>query len=578
MSTRVRSNPVIHTMRSALFVAFLMNPLWLDAQQPAVVTELQQQRIGELFSDISTETPGCAVAIYRRGRVVYSRGFGSADLEHGVPITPSSRFDIGSTSKQFTAAAVLLLEQDGVLSLDDDVRKWIPELHDFGETITIRHLLHHTSGLRDYIGLLVLGGADIDDVTTDDDALRVIARQRELDFPSGSAHAYSNTGYFLASVIVRRAGGKSLRDFASERIFGPLGMTATTYIDDHTEVLPERAIGYSPTEDAGSYARDVSNWEQNGDGGIFTTVEDLALWDRNFYSGTVGGEVLIRGLLERDTLIDGEPIDYARGLFHAEIAGRPAVMHGGAWGGYRAELVRIPSEELSVAILSNNATIDPSGRAEEVMMILLGEERSEPALQNESTSGTEPVEVAIDPSLFDRYVGEYRLDIAPDVIMTIYRDGDRYMSRVTGQSAVEIYPSSDSTFFLRVVEAGLTFHRGTGGEVTQLTIHQGGNDMIARRLARPTITTEELDRYTGSWYSPELDRYYRITREGESLHGTFGDNPAATLDSDGDNIFSADAPFPHRLTFATDDSGTLTEMRLTYGRAKGILFERVGGD
>lgn len=283
-------------------------------------------------------------------------------------------------------------------------------------------------------------------------------------------------------------------------------------------------------------------------------------------------------LLERDTLADGEPIDYARGLFHTEIAGRPAVMHGGAWGGYRAELVRIPSEEISVAILSNNATIDPSSLGEEMMMILLGEEKSQPAPQSEPTSGTEPVEVAIDPSMFDRYVGEYRFDIAPDVVMTIYRDGDRYLSRVTGQSAVEIYPSSDSTFFLRVVEAGLTFDRDASGEAVQVTIHQGGNDVIARRITRPTITTEELDRYTGSWYSPELDRHYLITREGESLHGTFGDNPAATLDSHGDHVFSAGTPFPHRITFATDDSGTVTAMRLSYGRAKGILFERVEGD
>ncbi|HWA15254.1 MAG TPA: serine hydrolase domain-containing protein, partial [Gemmatimonadales bacterium] len=268
--------------------ALLLLAAPLAAQQQPVLPA-----VDSIFAHVDKgDSPGCALGVYQDGKLAYARGYGMANLELGVPITSRSVFDIGSTSKQFTAASVVLLSLDGKLSLDDDIRKWVPELPSYGKTITIRHILHHTSGLRDYIGLMVLAGADYDDLTTEQEALDIIVRQKALNFQPGAEYLYSNTGYFLAGIIVKRASGKSLREFAHERIFQPLGMIHTRFRDDHTEWVPERTTAYSPRE-GGGFAIDMSNWEQVGDGAVVTTVEDLLKWDNNFYLPTVGGTRMV---------------------------------------------------------------------------------------------------------------------------------------------------------------------------------------------------------------------------------------------------------------------------------------------
>ncbi|MGH9381900.1 MAG: serine hydrolase domain-containing protein, partial [Thermoanaerobaculia bacterium] len=243
--------------------------------------------IDAVFVDYDrTDSPGCALGVVRDGELVYARGYGMANLEHGVPITPGTVFDIGSTSKQFAATATVLLAEEGRLSLDDEVRKWIPELRDYGAPLTIRHLLHHTSGLRDYLTLMSLVGTSFDGLTTDDDALDIIARQRELNFPPGSEHLYSNSGYFLLSQIIERASGQSLREYAGTRIFEPLGMDDTHFHDDHTHVVPRRATAYAPLSEDGAFRIDMSLFEQTGDGAVYTTIDDLVRWDGNFYHPT----------------------------------------------------------------------------------------------------------------------------------------------------------------------------------------------------------------------------------------------------------------------------------------------------
>src|SRR5580692_10180085 len=240
--------------------------------------------VDEVFEDLTAPgSPGCALGVYRDGQMIYAKGYGLANVEDSVPITPKSVFDIGSTSKQFTAASILLLEKQGKLSVNDDVRKYIPELPDYGPQITILHLLNHTSGLRDYLTLMDLAGINTDSVTTDEDALEIITRQKALNFAPGSDWLYSNTGFFLLSVIVKRVSGKTLREFAAENIFIPLGMSHTQFRDDHKALIPNRAMAYDPKELKDGYTLDVSYFEQTGDGAVHTSVEDLLKWDENFY-------------------------------------------------------------------------------------------------------------------------------------------------------------------------------------------------------------------------------------------------------------------------------------------------------
>jgi CubicO group peptidase (beta-lactamase class C family) len=328
--------------------------------------------VDEVFEDLTASgSPGCALGVYRNGQMIYAKGYGLANVEEGVPITPKSVFDIGSTSKQFTAASILLLEKQGKLSVNDDVRKYLPELPDYGNKITILNLLNHTSGLRDYLTLMELAGIPTDSVTTDEDALALIARQRVLNFAPGSEWLYSNTGFFLLSTIVKRVSGKTLREFAGENIFTPLGMTQTQFRDSHTSLIANRALAYDANEKRGGYTLNVSYFEQTGDGAVHTSVEDLLKWDENFYTGQIGGKIFLAELQEHGKLNNGKVLDYAKGLNVAEYRGLHTVRHGGSWGGYRAELLRFPDQHFSVACLCNVGNANPARRANEVADVYL---------------------------------------------------------------------------------------------------------------------------------------------------------------------------------------------------------------
>lgn len=369
--------------------------------------------VDAIFSDLSKPgSPGCSLAVARKGKIIYQRGYGLANIEENVAITPQTVFDIGSTSKQFTAASILLLEKQGKLSVNDDVRKYIPELPDYGKKITILHLLNHTSGLRDYLSLMDLAGIHTDSVTTDEDALQIIARQRALNFDPGSEWLYSNTGYFLLSVIVKRVSGKTLLEFAAENIFTPLAMTHTQYRDDHTSLLPGRALAYEAKEkDKGDgFHLSVSYFEQTGDGAVHTSVEDLLKWDENFYTGQVGGKDLLAELQEQGKLNSRKVLDYAKGLSIGNYRGLRTVSHGGAWGGYRAQLLRFPEQHFSVVCLCNLANANPSKRAGQVADIYLNSLMKPKEDKKESEEREEKKENEVTVEQLKAYMGDYWSD------------------------------------------------------------------------------------------------------------------------------------------------------------------------
>lgn len=275
-------------MRRAL--ALLVAPAVAGTASAQTLSEPMARRIDAVYAKYSAPSaPGCVVGVYQDGRIVYARGYGSANIEYDAPITPQTPFIMGSVSKQFTAAAIALLIEDGRIKATDDVRKYIPELHDYGKTITIDHLVHHTSGLRDFWTLVQAADMRNDDGYDAGDVLRLAARQRHLNFEPGAEYNYSNTGYVLLGIVVQRVTGRTLREFAAERIFGPLGMTHSHFHDDHTEPDRGRASAYVPAKDGG-WKIDVWNNDIVGQGGLMTTVEDLQKWDENFYTGKVGGQ------------------------------------------------------------------------------------------------------------------------------------------------------------------------------------------------------------------------------------------------------------------------------------------------
>jgi CubicO group peptidase (beta-lactamase class C family) len=275
-----------------------------------------------------------------------------ANLEHNIPISSTTVFRIASTSKQFTATCVILLAEQGKLSLNDDVRKYLSEMPEYESPITIRHLIHHTSGIRDYLELIELAGMSDHDYYTDEEALEMLTRQKELNFKPGDEYLYSNSGYLLLSIIVQRGSGKSLHEFAEEHIFKPLGMRNTHFHDDHRMIVKNRAAGYSPRENDGYQIR-MTTLDIVGDGGVFTTIEDLFLWDQNFYHNRLGEKNLISQLLTPGMLNNGEKLNYAFGLAVSDYRGLRLISHGGSFAGFRAQMIRFPEQKLSVICLAN---------------------------------------------------------------------------------------------------------------------------------------------------------------------------------------------------------------------------------
>ncbi|MEO7455161.1 MAG: serine hydrolase [Gemmatimonadaceae bacterium] len=321
--------------------------------------------VDSVYARYAGKVPGCAVGIYQDGRIMFAKGYGLANLEYDVPITPTTPFIVGSVSKQFTAAAIALLVEEKRIKLDDDVRKYVPELRDYGSRITIDNLVHHTSGLRDWWELVGMAGMRYDDTYSVQDVLDMTSRQRALNFKPGDRYLYSNTGYILLGVVVQRVTGKSLREFAAERFFTPLGMTSSHFQDDHRETVPGRAYAYSPVAN-GAPTINVWNNDLVGQGGVMTTVVDLQKWDENFYSGTVGGASFLQRQLERGKLNSDSTLSYAFGLIVGTYRGLPTVEHTGVTGGYRAAITRFPSKHTTITSLCNVSTAVPETLARRV--------------------------------------------------------------------------------------------------------------------------------------------------------------------------------------------------------------------
>jgi CubicO group peptidase (beta-lactamase class C family) len=460
---------------------------------PAVTDKTVTEKMNAIFGDYRRDsTPGCAVAMAKDGETVFADAYGMASLELRVPLSADSVFDIGSAAKQFTAASIVLLEQDEKLSLDDPLSRFVPELPEWSRRTTLRQMLHHTSGIRDYTELLPLAGARTADVSTEAEALDMLARQKGLDFPPGSKYSYSNSGYFLLSVVVKRASGRSLRDFAAERIFKPLGMTSTRFVDDHREVVPRRATGYAKARGSGSvasanvYRVAASDWEQNGDGGLQTTVGDLLRWARNFDDPKVGGTALVKAMTTPGRLASGEPIDYALALRVDRDRGLLRVRHGGSWAGFKAEFLRYPERRVTVVTTCNFREAVPSRYARAAARILLPE-LGEPEPPGASPAPTPTVAssgpFAVSAVSAARFAGAYYSDEIDAIFRVAVRDGGLTLTR-RGEDAERLKPLREGVFGSE--ELGpITFRTDARGSVGGFSIQVGESRFDFVRIPVP---------------------------------------------------------------------------------------------
>lgn len=472
--------------------------------------ETREAKVDQVFAKWDKPTsPGCALAVIKDGSIIYKRGYGMANLDHDIAITPATVFHVASVSKQFTAMAIHLLAKQGKLTLDDEVRKYVAEVPDLGHKITIRHLLHHTSGLRDQWSLLIMAGWRLsEDVVKDEDILELISRQKGLNFNPGDQHLYSNTGYTLLAIIVKRVSGKSLREFAEENIFKPLGMTSTFFRDDHAVIVKNQAYAYATASD--SFKLSVPNYDTVGASSLLTTVEDLAKWDQNFYDYRVGGSDVITQMQTTTTLNNGDRIGYAHGLIIGSYKGLKTVEHSGGDAGYRSHLMRFPEQKFSVACLCNLAETNPGQLSRQVadiyLQTLLKPEAPKPQ--------TETKPVTLSEEQLKSKVGVYWNPSAEDLAKITLTDGKLFFGGGIGS---ELIPLAENRFQLKIQPVDILFEAGANGRL-QMKVNPGGrNPIIFEEMETMNPTAEQLKEYAGAYYSDELDSTYRIEAQDDKI-------------------------------------------------------------
>jgi len=519
-------------------------------------TEVAPQKIDELFAAYNLHSPGCSVGVIREGNFIFRKSYGEASLELGVPLTPDSVFYMASVSKQFTAASIVLAAEQGVLSLDDDVRKYIPELPDYGHSITLRQMLHHTSGIRDFLALTYLSGRDTSALTSPDRVLKLIARQKGLNNLPGDEFIYSNSNYFLLGVVIKRATGKSLAEFARANIFQPLGMTHTLFYDDNTLVVPHRVGAYDPGKD-GKFLVDWSTlYNIVGGGGLMSNVDDLGLWDRNFYSNKLGKGTLLTELESNGVLNNGHPINYGLGLWQAKYRGLRTVEHSGGTFGYRTELLRFPEQRFSVIVLCNVENADVEGLARKISDLYL-----EKQLKTEASDTLRPGTLP-DPASF---AGTY-LDPRTHMIYTFTAVDGSLMA--WGAKLRRL----DANEFFDLVGNPITF-KSVNGTITATLTLQGETYFSGDRVPDIHVSESTLSGFAGDYHSDELEGTYNLSLVKGALKLRNGDNPPVDLNPVAPNEFQAGDL--GTVVFHGVGNDHVSGLTLFSQSARGITFQKV---
>jgi CubicO group peptidase (beta-lactamase class C family) len=546
--------------------------LLLAPVQRAAAQTPEAARVDSIFAAWARpDGPGAAVAVLKDGEIVLEQGYGSAQLEHGVPVTPATIFHVASVSKQFTAFAIALLAERGALSLDDDVRTHIPELPDFGTPVTLRHLVHHTSGLRDQWELLAIAGWRLDDVITKEHILGLAARQRALNFTPGSEYLYSNMGYTLLAEVVERVSGQPFRDFMQQHVFAPLGMTATHMHTDHEHIVPGRAYSYQGSAQAG-WRNSVLSYANAGATSLFTTAGDLARWLRNYETGEVGGAGVLARMYERGVLGNGDTIPYAFAIVRGTHAGRTTWSHGGADAGFRSAVFYFPDERLGVVVLGNASSFGAGTLAMAVADVYLDAARAgaaAPSPANSTAVATPPRNVPVPTHVLDSYEGRWEIDSLG--IFRFRRDGGTLVVDL-GERVLPMVALSDTTF--RVEGAVIRFVRA-GDRVDELVASGSEGILRGRRLSPAALTAAELAELTGDYYSPELETIYRIRVDDGVLAAHHVRHGRIVLRPVSGDRFTGNRWFFGRLQFERDSAGRIAGFRVSGGRVRDLWFLRL---
>jgi CubicO group peptidase (beta-lactamase class C family) len=545
-----------------IFRVFLLFPLVLSPIT-AAATE-SSDKVANLVSIWNKAgAPGLAWVVISNRLILEQNQFGLANLEQGTPITSKTRFNIGSLSKQFTGFAVLKLAREGKLSLDQDIRATIPELPVYPQKITIRHLLHHTSGLQDWDQLLHLAGWELDDVITHEQLFHLIKSRDELLFPPGEKFLYSNSGYTLLATAIARATGREFGEWMSQNVFEPLGMRDAVIQSRSGTIIERRAASYENAGN-GKFRQRIDNAAALGSGSVYCSIEDFAQYLQAWDDDALGRG--LERLLEREPLSDGGANDYAFGLELGKYKGRSTIGHGGAWAGFRAFMLRFPEKHLSIALFSNHGSVDPWPLVSSMAAIYLGlDETNAPRIARR--------ELELDSATLDAYVGQYEL--APGLVMTITKENGHLASQATGFPREPLFAESRTNFFFEVEDSTIAFVAGQNGLVSHLILNRQGNLMEAKKNAPFTTTPEILREYLGDYFNHDLNATYQIRLRDGALVAVHSRHSAIPLLPAERDKFSGGEWWFGEVAFRRDRESRLSGFEIRGSRIKPVWFALV---
>jgi CubicO group peptidase (beta-lactamase class C family) len=528
-------------------------------------------RADQLLSMYSKNVPGAVIGIIENGKMVYSKAYGKANLTHDLDFKLNTPTNIGSVSKQFTAYAILLLEQRGLLSTDDDVRDHIPELPDFGEVITLNNLLNHTNGYREVYNLMPMKGWYGEDNLLRSEVINTIKNQKELQALPNTEFNYNNSAFIMLAEIVKRKTDTLFPEWMKNNVFEPLGMTNSYVRQDPSHIIPKASQGYSTGENGFIESGDLS--AAYGAGGIYTTPEDLAKWLANFNEPVLGSKVLIQKMVTPRVLKNGDTLDYGFGIGVGEYRGLKRYSHGGADIAHRAMLTYFPEINSGVIALSNNASFS-TGIANDLVNLYFEDKlEKEDEEDDEGDSENEDGTYAVSEDILTSYVGKFKLEDLGMIMEYSLEDGS-LVSKVSGQSDLKLTAITDSTFTYIGVDATALFKKNGEGKVNMVIHSQGGEDYELVRLPPYEASLNELTEYSGKYFSEELETFYTIKLKDSTLIAelrNFEDIELKTAEKDN---FSADVFFIQEMAFKRDERGLINGFEISNGRTKGVSFEK----
>jgi CubicO group peptidase (beta-lactamase class C family) len=551
----------------ALLAPFISVPLY---GQP--IPDSTLKKLDQLFAGWNRpNSPGCVVGIIRNDSLIFSKGYGMANLEYSIPNTPVSIYHVASISKQFTAFSIVLLARQGKLQLDDDVRKYLPWFPNLQEKITIRHLLHHTSGIRDQWQLLATAGTRLDDVITQDQIIKILSRQRALNSKPGEKFNYCNSGYTMMAEIVKAVSGKTLRQFTDSAIFKPLSMQHTHFHDDYTEVVKNRSYSYYP-KDSATYSNSVLSYSNVGATSLFTTVDDLSKWIMNFYTHKVGDQRDIDTLTKKGRLNNGKEIDYALGISNMSYKGWRGFSHSGADAGYRMVMTVFPDLKMGFIVFANVGNFNPGQRATEMAALFISDTTKAAAPKKDNNKKDSSGVILKNALAMGKFMGNYISDQGMRIGFRL--NDNKLYADAYGQSVL-LREEKDTFSLFDDPEIKFSFNIARAGDTTVFAALNPDTREMLKKYNTVPLSAQALKAYTGIYYSPELDCKYGIALKDNKLVLTSNKYDDAPITFAGPDQMLVDRWWMGNLQVTRNTKGQITGFEVNSGRVLHLKFDKL---